>query len=285
MPDWLIKLWGSITSKKTAFIALLTCLLFVFFSKMGIDFVTQQGVSDAYSTFVVILIFYSVSHLLTELFATVWSCLIKSGVHIRLLYRKNKQNQSKRINLESAIPQLPMEQLKILIKLSEGEEKFNLTQSGVFYLHNQNFIKTLHQISSSEFVFKIDPVVKSVLIAHLEVQRKVYLEDFILNIPENHLQFLSVFFSKEVPFGTEESGVYMESNVHSSVYELCRNNIIKRLEMGKRNESKTKYQLVADAGQILSERIINKPISRVTVELDNNFIYAPYSSGGLAMRS
>jgi hypothetical protein len=285
MPDWLIKLWGSITSKKTAFIALLTCLLFVFFSKTGIDFVTQKGVSDAYSTFVVILIFYSASHLLTELFATVWSYVIKAGVQIRLLYRKNKQNQSIRINLESAIPQLPMEQLEILIELSEGEEKFNLKQSRVFYLHNQNFIKKLHQISSSEFVFKIDPVVKSVLVAHLEIQRKVYLEDFILNIPENQLQFLSIFFSEELPFGTEESGTFMESNVHSSVYELCKNNIIKKLDMGKRNKSKIKYQLVADVGQILSERIINKPISRITVELDNNFIYAPYSSGGNAMVS
>jgi hypothetical protein len=281
MPDWLIKLWGSITSKKTAFIALLTCLLFVFFSKDGIQFVTQKGVSNSYSTFVVILIFYSTAHLLTEFLAFIWSNLIKVSTQINLKYKTNKQKKFTRINLEASIPKLPMEQLEILIELSGGEEKFNLKQSKVFYLHNQKFIKKLHQISSSEFVFKIDPLVKSVLAVHLEKKRKAYLDDFILNITENQLQFLSIFFNEGFPFGTEESGVFMDSNVHSAVYELCKNNIIKQLDIERRTKHKTKYLLVEDIGKILSEKLINKPIIRQTIELDNNFIYAPYSSGAL----
>lgn len=282
MPDWLIKLWSSITSKKTAFIALLTCLLFVFFSKVGIEFVKNKEVSEAYSTFVVIVIFYSSSHLLIEFLAFTWSSLSKGVVKICSLYRKTKQRKFFLLNLELAIPQLPIEQLEILSELSNGEECYNLRQNRVFYLHSQKYIKKLHQVSAVEFVFQIDPVVKSVLDQYMKKVRQAKLERFIINIDEKQFQFLSLFFCEIIPFGTEESGNYMEHSVYSSTYELCKNNIITPLLFDNKSNNAIRYELTEDIGKILSKDIIKKPILRTIIELDKNFIYAINSYGGNA---
>jgi hypothetical protein len=42
----------------------------------------------------------------------------------------------------------------------------------------------------------------------------------------------------------------MDSNIHSAVYELCKNNIIKQLDIERRTKHKTKYLLVEDIGKM-----------------------------------
>ncbi|WP_036307230.1 hypothetical protein, partial [Methyloglobulus morosus] len=155
MISWLKDFISPNSSAKTIAIVLLTCVNLVIFWDKGEKLIASRGVQDYYASFILIVIFYSVSHLLIIILCKLFASLEKIWAYYKESQHKKAGLKAFRHKVRKAIPQLPTAQIEILGQLSESERTLDLVKNGALYLENQNYITRLHKVSHSSFVFEI----------------------------------------------------------------------------------------------------------------------------------
>ncbi len=282
MPDWITKVFASIVSVKTAAIALFASIGLVMSWKEGFLFIKNSGVPDDYASFLLVIAIYSCSHVAVEV-------LMKAGAAMRKLLSIIKQLLVGRVSLhafkqlvERSLPQLPKSQIELLKSLCESERTYDIRTGGVIDLEKQKYIKRIHKVSSTSFIFEINKTVKPLLIVNLALDRKTRLDDFVLKLTEDEKTFLELFFSETVTEGTSESGMRMGNSIFRAGENMAQNLLLVHTSEAS---SKEIFRLIPDTADHLKNVIFNREPKRLELHLNSAFISGSGSSGGGAIGS
>lgn len=285
MPDWITKIFASIVSVKTAAIALATCVGLVLSWRTGTQLIKDSGIPEDYASFLLVVVIYSCSHVVVEAIIKIWANIIKFVSEIK----KNKterasQDLFKELT-ERLIPLLPHSQLDLLAKLSDCEQTLDIKEDGVIYLEKQKYIRRIHKVSGTTFIYKINGTVKDALISHLESERTNMLRKYILKLTDDEKRFLGLFFSENISEGTRESGIIMEPNIFIAGQSLAQNKLLDNFSRTSKTSNKEPFRLPSDTADHLQRAVYNKKPKRTELHLDSDYIIASRASGGGAIGS
>ena len=285
MPDWLTKIFASIVSVKTAAIALVTCVGLVLSWRIGTQLIKDNGIPEDYASFLLLVIIYSCCHVVVEASIKIWANILKFVSEIK----KNKteranQNSFKEL-AERLIPLLPHSQLNLLAKLNDCEQTLDISEDGVIYLEKQKYIRRIHKVSRTTFIYEINGTVKDALISHLESERTNMLSKYILKLTDDEKRFLGLFFSENISEGTCESGIKMEPNIFKAGQSLAQNKLLVNFARTSKTSNNESFRLPSDTADHLQRAAYNKKPQRTELHLDSDYIIATCASGGGAIGS
>jgi len=283
LTDWLSKIFSSIVSVKTAFIAVLACCGMLLTWKIGVSFIDDRDLPQNLSPLIFIILHYGVSKIIVEVVVKLWS----KGSELVSIWEKNKKVKKEQdtfiVEAEKTIPLLPTEQLKLLRMLSEQEQTFDITKDGAFYLEKQKYIKKVYKVSSRVFVFEIDLAIKQIVLSHLCALREQSILNFISDLTSNERQFLSLFFSETVSEGTQESAVKMGFGVFRSGVAMSRSGYLDHFATATQTSNVESFRLLQDTAKLLTDKVFNRRPQRNELHLNANYIMGSGASGGGAV--
>jgi len=276
LQDWLLKIFSTIGSFKTALISLLTGLSIVVSWQDGILLIKSNGLPDSIAPLLLVIILYSFSHLAILALYSFVDFINRRIDKLKLLRNKKENLEGFKKSVRKIIPELPPKQLHLLKLLSKKEQTLHLIGSSVRPLLEQNYIIKLHKVSRGEYIFEINPIVKTELRIYLKYKREIIIETFTNNITDLEKRFLDMFFSEAVPSGTYESKVRIDRDIYSCGSLLANKGLLDHL---CNSTTKEKFKLHADLASVLATNIFNKAPVRYEIILDTNFIPGTQASG------
>ncbi|EGR0307311.1 hypothetical protein NV115_004221 [Vibrio alginolyticus] len=213
MQEWLMKLFSSIMSLKTAFIAVVTIILAITNWQAAEAFVISKGVPSAFAQFFILMGAYGAAHIIVELgiYAKTrwvnWRQETREASEQKAKRKADIANREAELDLfkataRKAIPYLPSRHIEILMELHEEEHvPYNQFKEGIPNLLKLNYIQAVSLINKEHYLFKINPEVFEVVDSYLKKQREELLDKFCEELSDNDMEFLRIFFDKEIPFG------------------------------------------------------------------------------------
>jgi hypothetical protein len=283
MPDWLSKIFSSIISIKTACIALLTCCLLILFWGEAASLIKSKSVSDEYVSLLILLVFYSFSHLSVETFSLCYGRFIKVIKWGNNLFKIRCRKIKFQEEVSKVIPQLPKEQIDTLIQLIDSDKSIGMYD--VNYLEKQHFVIRKHQVDGKSSIYGINPIVKAELQKYLLEKRCKKVDFEFSTLSQNERDLFYMFFSEQVECGTAESSVCMKHELYRAAENLVNKDILVHVAKSSKNSQIEKFGLDSDVINKLESKIFNASIIRDELVLDTNFILAVQSSGGGATGS
>ncbi|MGR6838223.1 hypothetical protein ACU5DF_03570 [Aliivibrio wodanis] len=279
MSDWLSKKLSSIISIKQACIILLTCCLLILFNGEVTSLIKSKGGSDEYVSLLVFPVCCSFSYLSIEVFSLCYNRFIKVTKWLANLYKRRCSRIKFQENVSELIPQLPKEQIDILIQLIDSDKSIGMYY--VNYLEKQHFVIRKHQVDRKSSIYGINPIVKIELQKYLSEKRREKIKFELSKLSQNERDFLSMFFSKQVECGTAESSVLMKNELYRAAENLVSKEILAHVAKSSKHNSMDKFCLASDVVNKLESEIFNANIIRDELVLDAKFIIVVQSSGDL----
>jgi hypothetical protein len=184
------------------------------------------------------------------------------------------------VKAEKTIRFLHKEQLDLLRMLSEQEQKLDIRWDGVIYLEKQKYIKKVNKISSREFIFEINLAIKEIVLSHLCSLREQSILKFISNLTRDERYFLSMFYSKTVLEGTQESSVKMKSLVFESGKSMSDRGYLVNFAKKSNTSNIESFRLLQDTAKQLTDKVFNRIPQRNELHLELKYIEGSLASGG-----
>jgi hypothetical protein len=278
MQNWIIKLLSFVVSKKRASTLVVTSILCVTLWKKTSEFVSKSELNADFAPYLQFLFYFCVSFLIVEVAIWLWKGFVNILKLINSSMHKRYDAKAFRLKVRNTIPQLPKDQLNILVRLSIKDENLSPRKDGVSYLEEQRYINRIHTIDSLTFIFTINHEVKEEVLSFLAQRRKELLDLFIQEITDHEKDFLRLFFSDSVDQGTRESGKKMSAELYSSGQSLSYRELLNHVSDKKHNQEI--FEIGSDLAERLENLVFNEKVKRNQIELDTRHILSAINSGG-----
>lgn len=277
--DWLSKIFSSIISLKTAAIASCTCIAFVFLWKVGIEFIETRGVPSDYSKPLFFICVYSSSHILIELLYKVGKFFNKTILRVKKSLVKYKETRKIKDKIKKSLPHLNKKQIGILDQLINSEKSYAIALPDIAFLEQQKYIFKFSKITSTNYLYKINSLVKKEAHIFIRQERKVLLKNFISNITQHEEEFLNLFFMDSVNVGTSQTEKMLDADIFVAGEGMSDKGVIIKFKTAGANQEK--FELPIDTANLLKKVIFHKAHKRQTLSLDSNYVLAKiYTTGG-----
>ncbi|WP_154139787.1 hypothetical protein [Photobacterium damselae] len=267
MQEWLMKIFSSIISTKTASIALITIILAITSWQAADAFIMSEGVPSTLAPFFILMGAYGLAHIIVGLVIYCKDRFIKWCKDNKEASERTAKKESDiadqkhalevfQATARKAIPHLPSRQIEILIELHEKEHvqyhKYN--KDGISNLLKLNYIYAVSLVNEKDYLFAINPDVFEVVDSYLKKQRDELLVKFCEELTDNDIEFLRIFFDEKIPFGVPETEM-MQALVWRSGKAMLRKGVLKSYDKkeSQRNNTHIVFQLVADTEKKLQE--------------------------------
>ncbi|AZT83655.1 hypothetical protein EHN06_08945 [Marinobacter sp. NP-4(2019)] len=283
MTEWLSNFFLSKVRAKNA-ATLLLCIVGVFalwpwLNRLAID----RDIPSDYIFPLAVLGILALSYLLISVSVKGFRILkVFRGKYSRKIEDK-KQQEEFREKVRVSLPALNKETLGILKDLGESEQKIDIRHKGVVWLLKENLIKKVLQTSATEFVIKIDQNVKELLCEFEATEFTKVVEETINNLQENQRSFLDLFWSKDVPYGTRDSGKMMPNQVYSAGYVLVDKGLILLSRITEGRNIEETFTLQDEAESYMKSQIYRTPPQRRSLIICPKFVRGSGASGGGAI--
>ncbi len=266
MQEWLMKVFSSITSTKTASIALITIILAITSWRTADAFIISKGVPSTLAPFFILMGAYGLAHIIVEL---AMHCKGRFVKWCKGHKEASEQTAKKESDIASqkhvlevfqatareTIPHLPSRQIDILMELHEKKHvQYHRNNKDISNLLKLNYIHTGSLVNEKDYLFTISPDIFQVVDSYLKKQREQLLVKFCEELTDNDIEFLRIFFDEKIPFGVPETEM-MQDLVWRSGEAMHRKGVLKRNDK-KRSQgynTHTVFELVADTEKKLQE--------------------------------
>lgn len=269
MQEWLMKVFFSINSAKTASIVLIAIILAITSWQTADEFIISQGVLSTFAPYFIVGGAFGLAYVIVDLVMygkgrfVKWCKDNKEASERTAKKESDKANQKHALEVFQAtarktIPYLPSSQIKILMKLHEEKyvqyHNHSYKKDGISNLLKLNYIYKVSLVNEENYLFAISPDVFEVVDSYLKKQREELLVKFCEELTDNDIEFLRIFFDEKIPFGVPETEI-MQSLVWSSGEAMLRKGVIKSYDKkgSPRNNTHIVYELVADTEKKLQE--------------------------------
>ncbi|KAE8178090.1 hypothetical protein [Photobacterium carnosum] len=285
MQEWLMKVFSSIISTKTALIALITIILAITSWQTFDAFIISKGVPSTLAPLFILICTSGLAHIIVELVMYFKGGIVKWCKDTSERSAKKESDIAKQKHAlavwktaaRKAIPHLPCRQIEILMKLHEEKyvQYHRYNKDGISNLIKLNYIYEVSLINENDYLFAIYPEVFEVVDSYLKKQREELLVKFCEELTDNDIEFLKIFFDEKIPFGVPDTEI-MQALVWSSGEAMITKGIIKSHYKKKKqregNDTHIMLALVVDANNKLQELKGFGNSYRQEAELDLNLI-------------
>ncbi|MGR0481524.1 MAG: hypothetical protein ACTFAL_09025 [Candidatus Electronema sp. V4] len=278
MVNWLLKIFTSIASIKTAFIALLSVLTLVILWKWGNETIKHYGFKPIYSEYLFIIAAYAASHIFVEAIYSIVIFFKKISIKIKNYIHQENQVKILKAKVKSSFPLLPKDQRDILIDLISSGRIVTITKKSPFvYLKEEKYIDIIQRVSADSYLIELNSNIKGIVNKYAKEERGNFVGISILSLTDEEKEFLKIFFSNHIPFGTPQNGVYMKADIFLAGKNLARKNLVAMNE----NSSKSivKFTLHVDAAKKLGRVVFKNRYKRLEVDIDLHFVSDGYLGG------
>ncbi|EOB3570641.1 hypothetical protein ACHELH_003284 [Vibrio vulnificus] len=266
MQEWLMKVFSSIISTKTASIALITIFCAITSWQFADAFIISKGVPSTFAPFFILIGAYGLAHIIVGLVMYCKGRFVKWCKDNKEASERTAKNESDKANKKhvlevfqatarNTIPHLPSRQIEILMELHEEEHvQYHRNNKDISNLLKLNYIHTVSLVNEKDYLFAISPDVFQVVDSYLKEQREQLLVKFCEELTDNDIEFLRIFFDEKIPFGVPETEM-MQALVWRSGEAMLRKGVLKRNDK-KRSQgynTHTVFELVADTEKKLQE--------------------------------
>ncbi|MEZ8880511.1 hypothetical protein AB6E09_15935 [Vibrio lentus] len=267
MQEWLMKVFSSIISTKTASIALVTIILAITSWQTADAFIISKGVPSAFAQFFILMGAYGLAHIIVELVMYCKCRIVKWCKDNKEVSEQTAKRESDIANQKhalatfqatarKAIPHLPSRQIEILMELHEDEhvQYHRYNKDGISNLLKLNYIYVVSLVNEKDYLFTISPDVFEVVDSYLKKQREELLAKFCEELTDNDIEFLRIFFDEKIPFGVPETEM-MQAQVWRSGEAMRYRGVLKSYDKkgSQRNNTHTVFELAADIEKKLQE--------------------------------
>lgn len=273
MPDWLSKIFSSIISLKTAAIASCTCIAFVFLWKVGIEFIETKGIPSDYSKLLFLICVYSFSHILIEILYKVGNFFNKMLLKFKKSYIQYKETKKLKDKIKKSLSHLNKKQIGILEQLILSERPYAIALPEIVFLEQQKYIFKFSKITNTNYLYKINDLVKKEAHIFIKQERKTLLKNFISNITQHEEEFLNLFFIDSVNIGTSQTKKMLDADVFVAGERMSDKGLIIKLKKtaGVNQEI---FELPIDTANLLKKMIFHKVHKRLQLSLDSEYVLA-----------
>jgi len=286
VPEWILKLVTAITSVKTALKLFVFVLFLVFFWSFTSAFMASKGLPSEYIPYILMLTAYSLSHISIELLYWLksWNKSRRdkneeSRLHEQAQEAAKKEAQDKalafRREVESTLPHLEKGHLSLLESMLNDNVALHRRRDPAQHFETTGYILAIGRKSFQEHVYKLHPTVRECLVEYLAKVREQSLIEFSKDLNENQKGFLRIFFEEVIPFGVPEQEEKMPSAMFNTHYSMVTKDIV--------NKDNNSFTLPEDTRDQLLHDGHFETCFRTVANLDNNFILATASRGGMAI--
>lgn len=220
MPDWLIKLFGGMSTNKSAAIAFFTILTAVISWRYLAAYLTEQGLKEELVPYFILIFWFGFSLFLVEFIIFSFDFCkekIKNKISRELSSRLALERSAK---ISDVLKVLPSIQVEILEGLMGGDLVLTSLSSNVYTLVDAGFIVSMHKTGPHEYVYRIDPVVRGELVKFLDKRWRDRFIQFSRSITDAQHSALNLFFCEKMPYGTSASFAKMPRDVYRALCEL-----------------------------------------------------------------
>lgn len=285
MPDWLIKLFGGMSTKKSAAIAFFTILAGVVSWKYLVVYLAEQGLKEELIPYFILIFWFGFSLMFVEALIFFYDfCREKiKAIKAREASRLHALERSAKVR--DVLKVLPTQQIEVLETLLGGDLVLPSLSAHVYTLSDAKFIVSMHKTGPSEHVFRIDPMVRKELEKLVEERWGLGLERFIGQISSAHQSALELFFCDGMPYGTAESSELMPRDVYNALCNLVERGYLQSIPPKKRRRmgsDETIEEFVIDEKfrKALVGRGLFSGSAHSRIGVDWRFVIGSSASGG-----
>lgn len=285
MQEWLIKLFGGMSTKKSAGIAFFTVLLSVLSWRVLALHLAKQGLKEELLPYFILAFWFAFSFLLVEFLIWLYGCAQGRIKTVKSQDVIKQQAMERSARVRSVLKVLPSKQMDVLKALLEGDLVLNSLSSTVYTLSDEGFISPIHKTGVGENIYRIDVVVRDELRLYLERCWNEAFESFADRISMAHHTALELFFCSSIPYGTTESSSMMPNNVYTALSDLVRFGYLHSARQIKRRgfldqEEFEEFMIDDKFKEALVNRALFSDVFRTSIRLNWAFVLGPASSGG-----
>ena len=172
VPDWAIKLLHQLVNTKKAWQLLLGIICMVWIWPSAIELATSRRMApELAGTFTVL---FSLCFGIVFAEAVIFISAKVSKLYVQRTKKLEIAQENRKIieNFRLAIPELPRDQLIILLALKDQEKKLNSKSGGVFWLEKSGYIEKQVLLESDNYIYLINANVKVELEAYLKLKHE-----------------------------------------------------------------------------------------------------------------
>lgn len=280
MTEWLSKLFLSkVTTTNAATVLLCIVLVLVAWPWLS-SVAADRGVPENYTFPLFGLAMLTLSYLCVHI--TIFFTQKVSQIFDRCQEQAKVQayHHDFEKNVRMSIPALDKDILNLLYQLKSAEITVDINDKGVTWLLKEKWISKIMRISATSFVAKINPSVKRLLSEHEQTELIKMIETTIDKLTNDQREFLDIFWSDEIPYGTIESKNMMSHRVYAAGQSLAQKRFLKLFKVMNSETIEEDFSLTEEAEVSLQKRIFKTKSKRKFVRISLRFVYAPASSGG-----
>ncbi|KQH86746.1 hypothetical protein AMR76_06555 [Vibrio furnissii] len=268
----------SITSIKTALIALITIILAITSWQTADAFIISQGVPSTVAPLCIFGGAYGLAYIIVGFVMYCKGYFVKWCKETKESFERTAKKESElevfQADARKAIPHLPSRQIEILMELHEEEHvQYHRYNKDISNLLKLNYIYALSFVNERDYLFAISPDVFEVVDSYLKKQREDLLVKFCEGLSHKDIEFLRIFFDEKIPFGAPDTKM-MQALVWRSGEEMIRKGVLKSHDDkgSHRHETHIVLELVADTEKKLQELQGFGSSYRQEAELDSSLL-------------
>ncbi|WP_157628520.1 hypothetical protein [Vibrio furnissii] len=276
--EWMMKKIFSITSIKTALIALITIILAITSWQTADAFIISQGVPSTVAPLCIFGGAYGLAYIIVGFVMYCKGYFVKWCKETKESFERTAKKESElevfQADARKAIPHLPSRQIEILMELHEEEHvQYHRYNKDISNLLKLNYIYALSFVNERDYLFAISPDVFEVVDSYLKKQREDLLVKFCEGLSHKDIEFLRIFFDEKIPFGAPDTKM-MQALVWRSGEEMIRKGVLKSHDDkgSHRHETHIVLELVADTEKKLQELQGFGSSYRQEAELDSSLL-------------
>lgn len=280
MPDWIVKLFDSISSGKSAARALGTVLLVLFLWQPASELFNTISFPDNYKILFLTIGAFSVSYLVVRLLEICWFKISGKLADRKIKIKKQNDLAGFRNRVKKSLPHLSPPELRVLRELSDSEQRMDIRREGVSLLLKSGWISKIHQSSAAEFIFQIDPVVRTIFIDFEGARFEEMVSQTVAQLTDPQRQFLDLFWQDTIIYGTRSSQTRMPYDIYRAGLEMVTLLGLSKSECNENGHLREQFVLNDFAKSKLESEIFGVPPIRHEIELDLRYVDGSGATGG-----
>lgn len=277
MLDWIAKFFDSISSVRSAAKALGAVFLVLWLWQPVSKKFASTGFPDNYAVLFLTVGAFSASYLVLAFLEFCWLSIKSKLVSLRA--KETKQSEFKRI-IKKSLPHLKLPELRILRELLASDMRMDIHREGIGWLLRSRWISQVHQLSATEFIFQLNPVVRALFVDYERNQYEEMVDRTVAQLTEEQQKFLDLFWQDTLIYGTQSSQTLMPYGIYHAGDNLVVSLGLSKSISNRDGHFQEQFSLNDYVCSQLQSQVYRSPPVRHEVELDLAYVQGSGATGG-----
>lgn len=255
-------------------------MLVLFFWQPASKLFSTIGFPDNYIILFLTIGAFSVSYLVVRLLEICWFTIAGKLADRKIKIKKQNDLAGFRNRVKKSLPHLSPPELGVLRELSDSEQRMDIRREGVSWLLKSGWISKLHQPSAAEFIFQIDPVVRTIFIDFEDTRFEEMVSQTVAQLTEPQRQFLDLFWQDTIIYGTKSSQTPMPYDIYRAGLGMVTLLGLSKSEFNENGRLREQFALNDFVESKLEKEIFGAPPIRHEIKLDLRYVEGSGATGG-----